>query len=477
MLVRLRKFVQGSEGTIMVMAALGLVAFLGLASLAIDMGHRCVVRNELQNVADAAALAGARQLISNQNGTAVVDSGAAQTAVMSLAQTQAQLSGLPTVPDGSRNDISVAFGNWNIYAGSPTTAWTDTDGSAGSNSNAVRVSIQRASGLAYGPVTNFLAGILGLPTSSISASATAYLGFAYGTSPGGVDLPVAIPDTAITAANPQSRPWYARVLGPSEAVASGPTTLIFQDLGSGTRFTSNNTNLYQPLFDTQKGYMVIVNSSDAVPDTVNNNLVRQYNHTSGTPVRKMKRGDRLYPLSEYQWYSNNKTIFSNFKQAYNAKKDSNGKYKAVVPVYSSTNPLTSRLEQGWKMLASLFSFGPSPAYACFTFWTQGYQGGNVPIYVEGFTSVNVTNVSYNSSCDDCSNYNPAKDGQRYSSSLDCLIHSAGSCNNQNTITVEVPGGSTVSNPGTTSGGPDNNHINPTASHNVGTFASEVKLVK
>ena len=39
MLVRLRKFVQGSEGTVMVMMALGLVAFLGLASLAVDMGH------------------------------------------------------------------------------------------------------------------------------------------------------------------------------------------------------------------------------------------------------------------------------------------------------------------------------------------------------------------------------------------------------------------------------------------------------
>ena len=45
----------------MVMMALGLVAFLGLASLAIDMGHLYVSRNELQNVADAAALAGARR--------------------------------------------------------------------------------------------------------------------------------------------------------------------------------------------------------------------------------------------------------------------------------------------------------------------------------------------------------------------------------------------------------------------------------
>ena len=58
MLVKLRKFVQGTEGAIAVLTALGLVAFIGFASLAIDMGHLYTVRNELQNVADAAALAG-----------------------------------------------------------------------------------------------------------------------------------------------------------------------------------------------------------------------------------------------------------------------------------------------------------------------------------------------------------------------------------------------------------------------------------
>ena len=64
---------------------------------------------------------------------------------MSVAQTQAQLSGLPSLADGARTDLSIAFGNWNIYAGSRGTAWTATDGSAGSNSNAVQVTIQRAS--------------------------------------------------------------------------------------------------------------------------------------------------------------------------------------------------------------------------------------------------------------------------------------------------------------------------------------------
>jgi Flp pilus assembly protein TadG len=94
---RLRKFVQGTEGNIMILTALGLVDFLGFASLAIDMGHLYVVRNELQNVADAAAMGGVGKLITYVNGAPQRDKTAAQAAAMDVLQRQATLSGLPTV--------------------------------------------------------------------------------------------------------------------------------------------------------------------------------------------------------------------------------------------------------------------------------------------------------------------------------------------------------------------------------------------
>lgn len=484
MLVRVRKFVKGTEGTIMILSALGLVAFLGFASLAIDLGHLYVVRNELQNVADAAALAGANKLIVEQSGEAVRDAAAAQQAVMEVAQRQAELSGLTAVDWGSRNDLTVTFGNWNIYAGNPEAAWTDSDASPYSNANAVRVMIRRGEGLAFGPVANFLAGIFGSPTSEVAATATAYLGFVKSSQTGSVDLPLAIPETVITAANQGNPSWWAKMLGVSEAVATAPPTLTFKDLGSSS-FYSNN--LYKPLFDTQKAYLVTVYQSDPVPSTINNNLTRQYS-TGGAPVRPMARGTRLYPISEYQWASNISTIFNNFKKAYNANKDGNGKYKALVPVYSSTLPTASRLQQGLRMVAGLFTFGPSPAYACFTFATQTYPGGNVPIYVEGYTNINITNVTYKAvasyasdiptKCDDCSPYNPALNGQSYSSTVDCMVKNPNSCRNQNSVTVEIPLGSTVSNSGTSSGGPDNQHINPSGgSPGKGAFAKSAKLVK
>lgn len=352
--------------------------------------------------------------------------------------------------------------------------------------------MRRGEGVAFGPVTNFLAGIFGASTSNVAATATAYLGFVSSASTGAVDVPLAVPDAVITAANPDKKSWWAKVLGHKEAVAAVAPPMTFKDLGSNT-FYSNN--LGKPLFDTQKAYLVGLNTTDPMPGTINNNLIRQKTPSSGTPVRAMKRGDRLYPISEYQWASNISTIFKNFKDAYNApgNKDSNGKWKVVVPVYSTSNPTASRLEKGLKFMAGLVSFGPTPAHACFYFTNQTYPGGNVPIYVDGITSVNVTNVNYEAvatnisdfpaKCDPCEDRNgsvagvQAFNGQTYSSTVDCMVNNGESCRNQNFVTIEIPTGSTVSNPGTTSGGPDNQHINPSASAGKGSFAKAAKLVR
>ncbi len=51
------------RGSIVVLTTAGLVAFLGAITLAVDVGYLYVVRNQLQNAADAAALAGAQGLL------------------------------------------------------------------------------------------------------------------------------------------------------------------------------------------------------------------------------------------------------------------------------------------------------------------------------------------------------------------------------------------------------------------------------
>ena len=51
-----------SRGVAAVMTALFMVVLLAMGAAAIDIGHALVARNELQNVSDAAALAGTRAL-------------------------------------------------------------------------------------------------------------------------------------------------------------------------------------------------------------------------------------------------------------------------------------------------------------------------------------------------------------------------------------------------------------------------------
>ena len=61
---------RGRRGATIVFVALAMVALLSFAALAVDLGYLYVVRNELQNAADAGALAGAQVLYLN-DGTAV----------------------------------------------------------------------------------------------------------------------------------------------------------------------------------------------------------------------------------------------------------------------------------------------------------------------------------------------------------------------------------------------------------------------
>lgn len=458
---RLADFLRDKRGAAGVLTGIALLVLLGAASLAVDMGRLYTVRNELQNMADAAALAGVNQLMVDQGGVAVRDSIGATNVVVSLAQTQSQLLGLPPVADGARNDITLTFGNWDFYKADPVQAWTPIGAycAPDSNANALNVTITRATGLAFGPVVNLFAGIWGTSTSKVTASATAFLGYAESADVGTVSVPLALPDSLLLGMRPEKSGWFARLLAPKEALAA-TKTFTFQDLGSGSFYNNDNT---KPLFDTQKAYLFIVNKNDPVPNTVVDNF-KQHQTGSGSPVKAMARGAQLYPISEFQWGDNNKQIFDNIKKAFDRQKDSStGRWRVMVPIYSTTKPV-ARLQTSWPwQLARLLWPGVGEAQACFTFWTQTYTGGNVPVYVSGFANVDITDVHYDTSCKNCS--------------MPCQVTDPRSCRNVNYINVEmVTGQDTVSAPGTDSGGPNNANMKTGASPG-GAVASIAKLVK
>lgn len=497
-----RNFFHETEGVIAPLVGLALVVFIGFTSLAIDMGQLYTVRNQLQNTADATALAAVAKLITDQGGVVVRDMNAAQTAAYAVARSQALNEGLADVAGANRTDLAITYGVWNPAVANPNQAWTSRGSSVPSNSdaNAVQITIRRDEGLTYGPVTNFFAGILSNAnkTSKVEATAIAYMGYTSSVQTGMVTVPIALPDSLVSmAASEEGGNWLFRMFKPKEAVATSYVATQFKDLGSDTFY---QTNYAKPQLDTAKAYMFVINNADPVPSTVINNLNFAKTGTansSAVPIDPMERGTRLYPLSEYQWVSNIDSIFAAFKNAYNAQKDAQGKWQVVVPVYSTTQPTAQDFRSRLFQLARLFSLVPSEAQACFTFWNQSYPGGNVPLYVEKFATVNITEVKTTSTrtttipapsgqCNDCtsSSVYDKKVNNRYiyagSSTAariaDCMATNTTDCRNTNYVTVEIPqGSSTTGLPPAQGGGTTVSGSIPSASS--GAFSGRAVLVK
>ena len=49
---------KGEQGSVLAMSALGMLSFLLVVGLGVDISHLYLAKNELQNASDAAALAG-----------------------------------------------------------------------------------------------------------------------------------------------------------------------------------------------------------------------------------------------------------------------------------------------------------------------------------------------------------------------------------------------------------------------------------
>ncbi len=145
------------------MAALAMPVLLGIGALAIDLAWLRVVRAELQNAADAAALAGAQPLITMLP-TSTQWAAAEQQAQQAVTLNRAARAALQTG--------QVQTGYWNPQqAGATLQPLPHTPGAQ--EVPAVRVTIRRADGHNGGPVQTFLAQLLRQPMVALSATATA----------------------------------------------------------------------------------------------------------------------------------------------------------------------------------------------------------------------------------------------------------------------------------------------------------------
>jgi Flp pilus assembly protein TadG len=294
---RLLKPLDNSRGAVAVMVAIMLTVLLAMAAAALDIGHALVARNELQNSADAGALAGARALgvlyegmTPAAMGTYQLSGGDAAT-IMTAVQSTAVLNAAAGV-NVTVNAGDVQIGLWN----SATRTMTPTV----NQPRSVRV-ITRRDGTANGPISTFLAGVIGMTSMNVRAVATAELTAIGSTPPAALDLPVAISQLFFTQ------------YGCGDSIMLYPSNGNPQSCAGFTTFDQTPSNNAAMLAIING----MINGSYQTPSTTAG--TSQLNFTNGT-------------LSNPTWNA--------LVNLFNTKKDANGVWDALVAVYqgSACNP-------------------------------------------------------------------------------------------------------------------------------------------
>ena len=193
---RLFSPLHNQKGVSAVVIAICLFMLVGFLALAIDTSHIIVARNELQNAADAGALAGARYLYTADMSSVNSDANQiAYNASVANASDQAPVE----VYDPLTNADDVQRGHWSFKASTFTPndslAVVDIFGKSEDELdampdfiNAIQVIVRRQNI----QIKSFFAGIFGFDGFDGSAKAVAYIGFAGDIARWEIDQPIAI---------------------------------------------------------------------------------------------------------------------------------------------------------------------------------------------------------------------------------------------------------------------------------------------
>ena len=178
--------IKDESGVTAILVAIVMVVLIGITALAVDIGYVATTKNELQNVADAAALAAANQLGAIYQGMPYDDQetyecGADDKEIIKGAAIDVAYKNIAGGENIIVSDSDVRIGDWNGQS------FTEQD----AQPDAVQVTARR-DGAANGPITTFFAKIFGIDTVDVLADAIAALTGQDETEPGELELPVGI---------------------------------------------------------------------------------------------------------------------------------------------------------------------------------------------------------------------------------------------------------------------------------------------
>ena len=329
------KTLSDRRGGVAILIAVCLVVLLSFAALVVDIGYGLVVKNQLHNVADSAALAGTRQLgrvycpelnpvnpcIPYAQQQSYVLTSADRAAIVAEIQDTASKNAAGGVSI-SVNAADIRIGEWDV----PTRTLTITD----TRPNAVEVTARR-DGSANGPVTTFLGNIMGVSTISVRATSvrsgeleepTAALTGVGVVGPGELDIPVSLSQSRFTGGEGGFCGDLIKFSPPTDPDACGGWTLL-------TTESPNDKDVRDLLGD------FLADPASAPELSV------------GDPIY-VKNGVLSTPT------------FQAMEDLYNARKDATGTWKTFVPVYDSDacNPNTTYHVKGFATVLITSVKGP-----------------------------------------------------------------------------------------------------------------------
>jgi Flp pilus assembly protein TadG len=180
---RMRALGRNESGAVAIITAILMVVFLGFLALAVDIGHLATVKNELQNAADASALAGARALVFKEGEMVQKITPLPDPPYCGQAKTWAQT----TINQSDAQNLTITTVQTGVWDWKASTFTINESCGLNSGVNAVHVEVQR-NDAANQPVATWFARIFGVDTVNAGARATAAIGYlagmpAYGTFP------------------------------------------------------------------------------------------------------------------------------------------------------------------------------------------------------------------------------------------------------------------------------------------------------
>ena len=219
------------SGVTAIIVGLCMVVLIGITAMALDIGHLYVVRGELQNAADATALAAAAHVYPRAPSAAPASPNWAAARAAAHTDIALNKSG-----GTSLADCTAATGYWNL---SQTSTVLEGRGITPGPLDvpAVQVTVHKSPGNNGGPVQHWFASFIGVPSSNVRAQATAVLMSPGSVGPGSL-FPMAIAKLLADQARSHDSPATAIRIGSSyhyPASQAGQWT-SFADNSSSTFF-------------------------------------------------------------------------------------------------------------------------------------------------------------------------------------------------------------------------------------------------